>query len=102
MTETFARILRRYGQRAAVNGGETRAFLQPVRERAKAAPFAVTPLGAVDDRIWLYLGGMELKPGDRVETEDGAFTARSCQPVRLGDETVYWWAALEAQRETAE
>lgn len=102
MRGMLERILNRYGQETAVNGQWTRAFVQPEREQDKAAPFAVTPIGAVDDRDWVYLGQRAVAPGDRVETEEGAFTVRSARPARLGGEVVYWWAALRAEREAAE
>lgn len=102
MRRTLGRILERYGQEAAVNGQRTRALIQPKRERDKSAPFAVTPIGAVDDRDWVYLGQAEVSPGDRVETEDGAFLVRNARAARLGGEVVYWWAAMRAEREAAE
>jgi len=101
VTERFDRILRKYGQMVKVNGGEERAFFQPAREGEKAAPFEVSSLGTVDDRRWTFLGRTELKLGDRVEFQGQAYTVRSCESIRLGDETVYWWASLTAQREAA-
>jgi hypothetical protein len=102
MTECLDRILSRYGQTVKVNGEEARAFFQPAREKEKAAPFEVSSLGTVDDRRWTYLGRAELKLGDQVEFQGQAYTVRSCESVRLGDETVYWWASLNADREAAE
>ncbi len=102
MTERFDRILKKYGQTVSVNGWAARAFFQPAREREKAAPFEVSSLGTVDDRRWTYLGRAELKLGDRVEFQGQAYTVRSCESARLGDEIVYWWASLSAEREAAE
>lgn len=102
MTECIDRILRKYGQTVKVNGGAAQAFFQPARESEKAAPFEVSSLGTVDDRRWTYLGKMELKLGDHLEFQGQAYTVRSCESVRLGDEIVYWWASLTAQREAAE
>lgn len=102
MTKRIDRILRKYGQAVNVNGGETRAFFQAAREREKAAPFEVSSLGTVDDRRWTYLGRTELKPGDHVEFQGQAYAVRSCENICLGDETVYWWASLTAEREAAE
>ena len=102
MKPSIARILRKYGQTVKVNGTETRAFIQPAREKEKAAPFEVSSLGAVDDRKWMYLGETELKLGDRVEFRGRGYTVRSCESVHIGDEIVYWWASLKAEREAAE
>ncbi len=100
MKSSIARILRKYGQTVKVNGTETRAFIQPARE--KTVPFEVSSLGAVDDRKWMYLGETKLKLGDRVEFRGRGYTVRSCESVHIGDEIVYWWASLTAEREAAE
>lgn len=100
MKSSIARILRKYGQTVKVNGTETRAFIQPARE--KTVPFEVSSLGAVDDRKWMYLGETKLKLGDRVEFRGRGYTVRSCESVYIGDEIVYWWASLTAEREAAE
>lgn len=102
MKPSIARILQKYGQTVKANGTETRAFFQPAREKEKAAPFEVSSLGAVDDRKWTYLGRTELKLGDRVEFRERAYTVRSCESVHMGDEILYWWASLTAEREAAE
>lgn len=102
MTERLNRILRKYGQAVWVNGTAARAFFQPVREREKAAPFAVTELGMADDRRWTYLGEAEVKPGDLVEFQGRAYAVGSCEGLRLGDEVVCWRAVLTARREAAE
>jgi len=96
-------ILLRYGQDLTVNGGSTvRAFLQPVTDRAKASPYTVTPLGTVDDRLWIYLGSAALSPGDTVAWYDRSFTVRNSEPVGSGTELQHWWAALAPAREAKE
>ncbi|BAK99086.1 hypothetical protein OBV_18880 [Oscillibacter valericigenes Sjm18-20] len=102
MTECFDRILRKYGQTVKVNDGVTRAFFQPAREKEKAAPFAVSSLGTVDDRRWTYLGRTQLELGDHLEFQGQTYAVNSCESVRLGDEPVYWWASLTAEREAEE
>ena len=103
MTETFARILRRYGQSVTVNGGQTRAFVQPGRERAKAAPFAVTPLGAVSDECWRYLGPaeVEIAMGDLVQSGSREYVVRAAAPFYASEEIVYYWAMLHPKEEEA-
>lgn len=102
MTGGLERILSRYGQAVRVNGAAARAFFQPVREKGRAAPFAVTPLGRMDDRRWTYLGKAEVKPGDLVEFQGRAYAVDNCEGLRLGDETVCWRAVLTVRREAAE
>ena len=60
MDHWFEEVLDRYGQSVTVRRGEetveAQAFFQPVTQQQEAAPFTVTALGTVDDRLWLYLG----------------------------------------------
>ena len=105
MTACFAQVLRRYGQQVTVETRasrlETRAFLQPVNQKNKAAPFAVTPLGAVDDRLWICLGLTALSPGDRVCWGERRFSVRDSRPWYVGEELSHWWAVLSLEKEAA-
>jgi len=95
MKNWFQTILLRYGQNVTVNDGQKeRAFLQPVTDRTKTSPYTVTSLGAVDDRLWIYLGTKALEPGDTVTWDDRSFTVRNSEPVGSGTELPHWWAAL--------
>ena len=106
MTEWFARAAARYGQQVRLrrkDGERTvKAFLQPVEERRKAAPYTVTPLGAVDDRLWLYLGQAELTAGDEVAWDGRTFSVRDSRPYYVGEELSHWWATLALKGEAAE
>lgn len=102
MRDQMEEILRRYGQNLTVNGEAVRAFLQPVTDRSKASPYTVTPLGTVDDRLWIYLGPGALRPGDTVESGDDAFTVRNAAEVGSGTALAHWWAVLAQTREAAE
>ena len=105
MKEQFERILERYGQEISVLTDQetvtTRAFMQPAAQKDKAAPFTMTELGAVDDRLWTYLGSVALKERDRIQWGEEQFTVNSCEPYYVGEELVYWWAALERAKEAA-
>ena len=100
------RILERYGQTAELTNPEgtrtVRAFLQPLPEKGEADTAAMTELGALDGRLWQYLGQTAAAPGDRVAWEGFRFRVRSSRPWYLGTELVYWWASLEREREAAE
>jgi hypothetical protein len=91
-------ILARYGRDITLSHGGSdsviRGFLQSARQQDKAAPFAVTTLGTVDDRLWLLLTRAELSAEDTVTCGDGTFTVRTAAPVYLGDTVCHWWAAL--------
>lgn len=106
MADWVRDILTRHGQRVTVERDETteeiRAFLQPILEKSEENPTAVTGIGAVDGRLWLYLGQAALETGDRVCWENRAFRVRSSRPYYIGETLVYWWASLEAAKEAAE
>lgn len=106
MTASWVRdILARHGQHVTVEHGETaeevRAFLQPVPEKGEEDPTAVTGIGTVDGRLWLYLGQAALETGDRVAWRDWAFRVCSSRPYYIGETLVYWWASLEPAKEAA-
>ena len=62
MTGSFDRLLARFGQSVTLTPGDPgpslalRAFLQPILKRREALPVTPSPLGAVSQKRWLYLG----------------------------------------------
>ena len=106
MTAGWVRdILARHGQLVTLERGdageEVRAFLQPISEKSEADPAAVTGIGTVDGRLWLYLGQAALETRDQVTWESRTFRVRSSRPYYIGETLVYWWASLEAAKEAA-
>lgn len=98
-------ILQRYGERVRVETGdgprEVRAFMQPVVQQGKAAPFSMTALGSVDDRLWRYLGQAAVHPGETVEWNGESFTVCTSEPYYAGESLLHWWAILARTREAA-
>lgn len=106
MSTLLERILAAYGQTVTVfrvqeDARTVRAFLQGGRDAGEATPFAVTALGTVDDRTWIYLGTAQVEPGDTVAFAGEKFTVQNSQAVWIGDEISHWWAALTPQKEAA-
>ena len=103
MKREVREILARFGQSVILRSGEdameTRAFLQPVARKGEQMPERMTELGAVDGRLWLYLGTAEVADGDTVLWNDSEFRVRSRRPWYVGGELLYWWAALEREKE---
>ncbi len=99
-------VMERYGQRIRIETadltGDIRAFLQPLTENSECTPSAVTGLGWLDTRLWLYLGCEKVSGGDTVIWNETRFRVRSARPYSLGDEILYWWALLETEKEAAE
>lgn len=81
---------------------ETRAFLQPDLKRREALPVAVTPLGAVSAQRWMYLGSLELAPGDRAAWGGLRLAVQEARAVGWQDEILYYWAVLRPEKEAAE
>lgn len=105
MTGEIQAVMARHGQRMTLRrrGGdvETRAFLQSVTERREREAGAMTALGAVDERLWLYLGREAVDTGDRVLWNGMELRVRSSRPYYAGETLLYWWAALERAKEEA-
>ena len=106
MTEILNEILERYGQEIEISNStgaaaSAKAFLQPSMDKAKAAPYAVTSLGTVDDRQWLCLCRTQLTAGDTVTGEGCRFTVQNSAPCYVGSELSHWWAVLSPQKEVA-
>ena len=105
MTDWFREILSRYGQEVTVRTADgevpARAFLQPVTAKEEQVPDAVTGIGWIDGRLWLYLGRTVLSSGDQVIWNDHTFRVRSCRPYYIGRELTHYWAVLEQAKEAA-
>lgn len=103
MDHWFEEVLDRYGQSVTMRRGEetveAQAFFQPVTQQQEGAPFTVTALGTVDDRLWLYLGMQAVECGDTVIWNGKNFRVRSSRPYYVGTVLSHWWAMLEAERE---
>ena len=99
-------VMERYGQTLQIETAETtgqvRAFLQPLTDNSERSPSAVTGLGWLDTRLWLYLGRQKLADGDGVVWGETRLRVRSARPYAIGDEVLYWWALLETEKEAAE
>lgn len=104
MRARIRRILAQYGQtvtvKTAAGETETKAFLQPVTERSEEERGAATELGWVDLRRWRYLGQTAVEPGDTVIWQGGRFRVCSSRAYAAGETVLYWWAALEREKET--
>ena len=106
MTDWIREILGRHGQLVTIRTErgaevETRAFIQPVTERKEADPEMQTGLGAVDGRLWLYLGQKAVESKDRIRWNGMEFRVRSGRPYYMGETVLYWWASLERAKEEA-
>ena len=99
-------VLERHGQDVMLQKEEglvsVRAFLQPITERKEQLPGAMTELGWNDERLWLYLGQVEISAGDTVVWSGMSFRVRSSRPYYIGQELTHWWASLEVAKEAAE
>ena len=107
MTDWIREILNRHGQLVTIRTergmeGETRAFIQPVTERGEVNPEEQTCLGAMDGRLWLYLGQKAVESNDRIDWNGLEFRVRSGRPYYMGETVLYWWASLERAKEAAE
>ena len=106
MTDWFREILSRYGQEVTVRTADgevpARAFLQPVTAKEEQVPDAVTGIGWIDGRLWLYLGDTAADTGATVTWNGRRFRVRSGRPWYVGRRLNHWWAVLEAAKEAAE
>lgn len=81
---------------------QARVFLQPVLKRREDLPIAAIPLGAVSVQRWLYVGGRELAPGDRVAWGELRLAVQEARAVVWQDGPLYYWAMLRREKEAAE
>lgn len=106
MRDWVRTVLERYGQNVTVERGGarvlSRAFCQPAEERSEQVPGDFTGIGWLDGRLWLYLGQTKVEPGDLLFWNGFTFRVRSSRPYYIGEEPLYWWAAMERAREAAE
>ena len=106
MTDWICEILSRHGQLVTIrmNDGSatTRAFIQPVTERREREEGTMTELGALDGRVWLYLGRSAVNQTNRIFWNGMEFRVLSSRPYYVGKSLLYWWASLEQAREAAE
>lgn len=107
MDAAWAALLTRYGQRVVLHQGDstvdTRAFLQPIREKGQAQSLP-SPLGWQREDRFLYLGDPN-QPlsdhGDWVEFEGAGYAVVSAHPVHVGSSVSHIWAVLRS-RDTGE
>ena len=105
MRNLLQSVFERYGETATVERRgvrtETKAFVQPVRRESADEPFAATPLGAAEGRIWRYLGPAEVEigMGDLVRTEDARYRVINAAGVTGPGGIVWRWAVLRPEEE---
>lgn len=83
--------IERNGEKIAV-----RAFVQAITKEIWDEPFSVGVLGAVDERIWRYLGEADVPvyEGDAVHFGGEIYRVRRAAAVMAGDEVTHQWAVL--------
>lgn len=110
MDGAWAALLAKYGQRVVLHQGDntvdTRAFLQPIREKGQAQSLP-SPLGWQREDRFLYLGDPNCplsNHGDWVEFEGNGYAVTSAHPVYVGASVSHIWAVLRPRdaREEAE
>lgn len=110
MKEKLEEIMRLHGQEITVirreSGEETAVlgFLQPFLKEREDLPATVTPLGAVSDQRWLYIGPMslELEPGDRMRFEGMRLVVQEAMMICFRREALYFRAVLRQEKEAAQ
>lgn len=107
MDAAWAALLTKYGQRVVLHQGnsmvDTRAFLQPIREKGQAQSLP-SPLGWQREDRFLYLGDPNhplSDHGDWVEFEGAGYAVVSAHPVHVGNSVSHIWAVLRP-RDTGE
>ena len=109
MKKRMEAIISQHGQSAVLvrkDSGETvelRAFLQPILKKQLHPPVAVTPLGAVSEQRWTYIGpgSIAVAPGDRLRQNDLLWVVQESRGVFCGDTLLYRWALLRPAKEAA-
>lgn len=91
-------VRRESGEEAAVRG-----FLQPLLKEREDPPAAVTPLGAVNEQRWLYIGpaGLKLDVWDRMRCGGMRLIVQEAMTVRFREEALYCRAVLRQEKEAA-
>ena len=84
------------------NGEEIpiRAFLQPFLKKNEDLPATATPLGAVSDQRWLYIGPVlpELEPGDRITCGNERYVAQEAMTICFRRQALYGRAILRKEK----
>lgn len=109
MTRLWETILAQHGQNVTLEKRDTgerqevRAFLQPILKKQEQPPVTVTPLGAVNEQRWMYIGSSQIAvvPGDRIQHNGLALIIQEARGVFLGDALLYHWALLRPAKEAA-
>ena len=109
MREKLEEIMRAHGQELTLvrreDGRETSvpAFLQPLLKERTEPPVTVTPLGAVNDQRWLYIGpaALEFEPGDEVRFNGERFVAQEAMTICFRQEALYFRAILRRKKGAA-
>ena len=98
MKKDILAILRRWGTTVqVVTGTETRqvrAMVVPTFSQAwKSANRIIRSLGEMPYGQLLYLGSPEVDPrgASYLECLGERYILRRCEPLRMGDETLYYW-----------
>ena len=105
MTEVVKGAFERYGARCEIEREDgkiaVRAFLQPVTRETWDEPIEMGVLGAVDERIWRYIGegSVELFVGDTLIFEGERYRVRHTEAVYAGKKLIYRWAAVSKEVE---
>lgn len=105
MTEKINHAFSRYGALCEIERGgkkiAVRAFVQPITRETWDEPFSVGVLGAVDERIWRYLGAAEtpVYEGDAVHFGGEIYRVRRAAAVTAGNEVTHHWAVLTKEVE---
>lgn len=106
MKDWMRALLVDYGQEAVLKREEgdilIRAFLQPVPQKGERVPQEQCGIGALDRRLWMYIGQTQVYPGDRLLWEGQLFRVCTGRTYHMGNEKLYYWGTMEPEREAAE
>ena len=105
MTEKIKTAFLRYAPQCEIERENekiaVRAFIQPITKETWDEPFSVGVLGAVDERIWRYLGQaeVEIREGDKVRLGGECYRVRRAAAVMAGDKVTHHWAVVTKEVE---
>lgn len=110
MKQKLEEIMRAHGQEITITRRESNetaevlAFLQPLLKERETLPVTATPLGAVNDQRWLYVGpvAQELEPGDRIRFDGMGLIVQEAMMICFRREALYCRAILRQEKEAAE
>ena len=105
MKETIHALCEQWGQNVSRESTDERwkAYVQPVRQKNRHEDRAVTPIGDVDWRRWLYIGPSDrpLQEGETILAGEDRFCVRERAAEYLGGEALYERAILIKAKEAA-